>query len=221
MNQRNKGNRLTKYIPDYVVFDLETTGINVNNDDIIEISAIKVVNRSIKSQFSTLINPGRPIPYQATMVNNITNEMVKSAPDIVQGIEGFLEFVGDSVLVGHNIHNFDLNFVYDAVMNIYDKEFRNDYIDTLLMARKCLPQLSSHKLVNVAAHFGIETEGAHRALNDCIMNQKCYEEMGLLQEDIEIVLCSKCEGEMIRRNGMFGEFYGCGNFPQCRFTKNI
>ncbi len=221
MNQRNKGNRLTKYIPNYVVFDLETTGINVNSDDIIEISAIKVVDRSIVSQFSTLVNPGRPIPYHATMVNNITDEMVKNAPDIVQGIEGFLEFINDSILVGHNIHNFDLNFVYDAVMNIYGTEFRNDYIDTLLMAKKCLPQLSSHKLVNVAAHFGIETEGAHRALNDCIMNQKCYEEMGLIQEHIEIEICSKCGGEMIRRKGKFGEFYGCGNFPQCRFTKNI
>lgn len=221
VNERNKGNRLIKYIPNYVVFDLETTGINVNSDDIIEISAIKVAEQSIVGKFSTLINPGRSIPYRATMVNNITNEMVKNAPDIVQGIEGFLEFIGDSVLVGHNIHNFDLNFVYDAVLNIYGKEFRNDYIDTLFMSRKCLPQLPSHKLVDIAAYFEINIEGAHRALNDCMMNQKCYEKMARLQEHMVILLCPKCGGEMIRRNGKFGEFYGCGNFPQCRFTKNI
>ncbi len=221
MNERNKGNRLTKYVPDYVVFDLETTGINVNTDNIIEISAVKVRNRTIVEEFSTLINPGRPIPYRATMVNHITDEMVQTAPDIAEGISGFLTFVGNNVLVGHNIHNFDLNFVYDAVMNLYGKEFRNDYIDTLLMSKKCLPQLTGYKLVDIAAYFGINTDGAHRALQDCIMNQKCYEEMGKLQEHMDIMLCPKCGGEMNRRNGKFGEFYGCGNFPKCRFTKNI
>ncbi len=62
MNERNKGNRLTKYVPDYVVFDLETTGINPVSDDIIEISALKVVNGMVVEEFSSLINPGRPIP---------------------------------------------------------------------------------------------------------------------------------------------------------------
>ena len=75
MNERNKGNRLTKYVPDYVVFDLETTGINPVSDDIIEISALKVVNGKIVEEFSSLINPGRPIPYQATKVNHITDKM--------------------------------------------------------------------------------------------------------------------------------------------------
>lgn len=212
---------MTKYVSDYVVFDLETTGMNPVSDDIIEISALKVVNRNIVEKFSMLINPGRPIPYQATRVNHITDDMVKDAPDIAWGIGNFLDFIGNHVLVGHNIHNFDLNFVYDAVLHLYGKEFQNDYIDTLIMSKKCLPQLTSHKLVDIAAYFGINTDGAHRALQDCIMNQQCYEEMGKLQEHMEIMLCPKCGGEMVRRNGMFGEFYGCSNFPKCRFTKNI
>ncbi|MDE7157059.1 MAG: topoisomerase DNA-binding C4 zinc finger domain-containing protein [Lachnospiraceae bacterium] len=221
MNERNKGNRLTKYVPDYVVFDLETTGISPLSDDIIEISALKVVNGMVVEEFSSLINPGRPIPYQATRVNHITDEMVQNAPDIAWGIQRFLEFTGNHILVGHNIHNFDLNFIYDAVMHLYGKEFQNDYIDTLVMSKKCLPQLPSHKLVDIAAYFGLNTNGAHRALQDCIMNQQCYEEMGKLQKHMTIMLCPKCGGEMVRRNGMFGEFYGCSNFPKCRFTKNI
>ena len=221
MNERNKGNRLTKYVPDYVVFDLETTGINPVSDDIIEISALKAVNGMVVEEFSSLINPGRPIPYQATRVNHITDEMVQNAPDIAWGIQRFLEFTGNHILVGHNIHNFDLNFIYDAVMHLYGKEFQNDYIDTLVMSKKCLPQLRSHKLVDIAAYFGLNTNGSHRALQDCIMNQQCYEEMGKLQKHMTIILCPKCGGEMVRRNGMFGEFYGCSNFPKCRFTKNI
>lgn len=62
-------------------------------------------------------------------------------------------------------------------------KYVSDYIDTLYMARRCLPQLSHHKLTDVSAHFGIETEGAHRALCDCRMNQRCYEEMGKLMQE--------------------------------------
>ena len=221
MNERNKGKRLAKYESTYIVFDLETTGINVNTDDIIEISAVKVEDKNIIETFSTLVNPGRSIPYQVSMINHITDNMVKDAPDIHQALDEFLEFIGDAVLVGHNIHSFDMNFIYDAVMKIYGREFQNDYIDTLTMSRRCLPQLESHKLVNIAHYFGFDTAGAHRALNDCIMNQKCYEEMGKLQESIVFILCPQCNGEMVRRKGKFGEFYGCNNFPKCRCTQKI
>lgn len=226
MAQRNKGKRLAKYIGDYVVFDLETTGINQELDDIIEISAIKVKNHEITEEFSTLVNPGRKIPKAATAVNGITDEMVADAPDIATAMEAFLTFIGEEVLVGHNIHTFDTNFTYDAAMNSLGKELHNDYIDTLYMARRCLPELSHHKLTDVSAHFCIETEGAHRALCDCRMNQRCYEEMGkLMQEkempDEKVQICPQCGSELILRKGKFGMFYGCSGFPGCRFTRNV
>lgn len=226
MAQRNKGKRLAKYIGDYVVFDLETTGINQELDDIIEISAIKVKNHEITEEFSTLVNPGRKIPKAATAVNGITDEMVADAPDIATAMEAFLTFIGEAVLVGHNIHTFDTNFAYDAAVNSLGKELHNDYIDTLYMARRCLPELSHHKLTDVSAHFCIETEGAHRALCDCRMNQRCYEEMGkLMQEkempDEKVQICPQCGSELILRKGKFGMFYGCSGFPGCRFTRNV
>ena len=226
MVQRNKGKRLAKYIGDYVVFDLETTGINQEIDAIIEISAVKVKNHEVTEEFSTLVNPGRKIPKAATAVNGITDDMVADAPDIGTAMEAFLTFIGDDVLVGHNIHTFDTNFAYDAAVNSLGKELTNDYIDTLYMARRCLPQLSHHKLTDVSAHFGIETEGAHRALCDCRMNQCCYEEMGKLMMDKElpdekVQSCPLCGSELILRKGKFGMFYGCSGFPGCRFTKNV
>lgn len=231
---RNKGKRLSKYVEDYVVFDLETTGINQERDAIIEISAIKVCKNRVVEEFSTLVNPGRHIPYSATAVNGITDEMVKDAPEIGKAIADFLNFVGDHILVGHNIHTFDMNFAYDAAWNELGKELHNDYIDTLYLARRYLPELSHHRLTDVSAHFCIETKGAHRALCDCVMNQKCYEELGRLMkkqqeerkgkeasERKEEMICPECGSVLVLRKGRFGEFYGCGGFPGCRYTRKI
>ena len=74
--------RIDRYIQDYVVFDLETTGTSVNRDMIIEISALRVRNGEVADEFSCLVDPGCPIPYYATQVNNITDEMVEGAPKI-------------------------------------------------------------------------------------------------------------------------------------------
>jgi len=223
--KRNKGNRLISYVSDYVVFDLETTGISTNKDAIIEISAVKAKNGVVVDTFDTLVNPERHIPSVATAVNGITDEMVKDAPVLSEVLPMFLDFIGDMVLVGHNIHSFDTSFIYDAVLAQYEREFQNDYIDTLYMARKCLPKLSHHRLVDISDYFGFSTEGAHRALNDCIMNQKCYEELGKIQKEIlpmeEEITCVLCGGKMVRRAGKFGEFYGCLNFPACRHTEKI
>lgn len=256
---RNKGKRLNAYVKDYVVFDLETTGIHQERDAIIEISAIKVQDGVIRAEYSTLVNPGRHIPAGATAVNGITDAMVAGAPDIAEAIAGFMNFIGNEILVGHNIHSFDTNFAYDAAWLALGKAMDNDYIDTLYMARRCLPQLAHHKLTDVSEYFHIETEGAHRALNDCVMNQKCYEEMGKLlltsgklqesnraygqknkdcnesagekskiaartretKDNQDTPECPMCGGTLLKRKGKFGTFYGCGNFPACRFTRNM
>lgn len=175
---REKGKRLTDYVSDYVVFDLETTGLSPATDEIIEISGIKVREHKVVDTFSTLVNPCTPIPYGATRVNGITNAMVKDAPLLKEALGNFLTFIGEDILVGHNIHTFDTNFIYDGAIREFGRKVTNDYVDTLHLAKACLPQMKTHKLTDIAAHFAIATEGAHRALNDCVMNQKCYEKLG-------------------------------------------
>lgn len=217
------GKRLAGYVPDYVVFDLETTGISIYKDEIIEISAVRVRGGEVKETFSTLVNPGRNIPYQASMVNGITDEMVRDEPPLSVVFPEFLRFIGTDVLVGHNIHSFDLKFIQSAMESLYQQSIKNDYIDTLYMARRCLPQLSHYKLVDLAKHYHISAAGAHRALNDCIMNQKCFEAMGKEPEHLAAATtesCPRCGGELKKRNGKFGMFWGCGNFPGCRYTRN-
>lgn len=216
-----QGKKLNDYVPNYVVFDLETTGINPRLDSIIEISAIKVLNRQVIDTFSSLVNPERPIPYGATAINGITDEMVEKEPVLKEILPKFIDFIGEHVLVGHNIHSFDMKFIWNATERLYKKTITNDYIDTLQMARQCLPQLSQHKLVDIASYYHINTEGAHRALNDCIMNQKCLEQLAEEMKKHPAEHCPVCGGILIQRNGKFGKFWGCSEYPQCRYTKNI
>lgn len=213
------GKRLVNYVPEYVVFDLETTGLSSKQDQIIELSAIKASGESVIDTFSTLVNPQCAIPYQATNVNGITDDLVADAPLLEEVMPRFLEFIGDMVLVGHNIQSFDLKFIYRAVERLGLPEVSNDYIDTVYMARSCLPQLGHYRLTDLASYFQIDTTGAHRALQDCMMNLKCYEAMARIQKEQPIELCPRCGNELVKRNGKYGEFFGCSNFPACRFTK--
>ncbi len=221
MKNDTMGKRLVKYVPDYVVFDLETTGTSYISDSIIEISALKVKNAAITDTFSTLVNPGRPIPYAATQVNGITDEMTAQAPPLLDILPEFLAFAGEDVLVGHNIQSFDLKFICQALTQMPGRVFKNNYIDTLYMARQCLPKLPHHRLTDLAVYFQIDSSGAHRALNDCIINQKCYEQLARIQNEISIEICPSCGGELKKRSGRYGEFYGCSNYPKCRYTRNV
>ncbi len=218
-----RGTQKTEYLHDYVVFDLETTGTSCYKDKVIEISAVKVIGGQITDEFSTLVNPERPIPFYASLVNGITDDMVENVPLFKESLLDFLEFVGDMVLVGHNIHTFDLKFIYRDSEDYFGKVPGNDYIDTLKMARICLPELKHHTLSDLASYYGISTAGAHRALNDCRMNQAIYEKMGeVLAEKLKLVKhCPKCGSILQRRNGKYGEFWGCSSYPGCNYTKNI
>lgn len=147
--------------------------------------------------------------------------MVREAPGLREALPDFLTFIEGEILVGHNIQSFDLLFLYRAAEELLGIGVPNDYVDTLFMAKAFLPQLGRHRLTDISAYFHIDTDGAHRALSDCIMNQKCYEEMGKLDNKVEAEVCPQCGGVLKLRSGKFGQFYGCSNFPQCRFTRNV
>lgn len=221
----NGGKSLVKYVKDYVVFDLETTGIYTSSDEVIEISGIKVKNGKVAEEFTSLVNPGRHIPKGASAVNGIRDDMVESAPEFSQVLGEFLDFAGDMVLVGHNIHTFDMKFIYRDAQKFYGKIPDNDYVDTLKFARTVLPGLSHYKLVDLAEHYGISVQGAHRAFNDCRMNQQVYECLakevspGKMGEGGQKV-CPRCGSFLVKRKGRFGEFWGCTSYPGCRYTEN-
>ncbi len=218
----NKGKLRIEYIKDYVIFDLETTGTSCESDQVVEIAAIKVIDGQVTEEFSTLVNPGRPIPYYASRVNGITDDMVKDAPGFRSVLSEFLAFVGDLPLVGHNIHTFDLRFIYRDSMDFFGSIPGNDYVDTLTLARIGLPEMKHHTLSDLAIYYGIPTNGAHRALADCRMNQAVYEKLGdLIRNHPDLIKkCPRCGNILVKRHGKFGAFWGCSGYPSCKFTKN-
>lgn len=234
MLSKKPGKKLNTYVPDYVVFDLETTGVSCVTDKVIEISALKVKNGQVMEEFSTLVNPECPIPFYASQVNGITDKMVKDSPVFQKAFADFLEFVGDAVLVGHNIHTFDMKFLYRDANRFWKQTVSNDYIDTLQLSRVCLPQLSHYKLTDLAEHYGISSEGAHRALCDCHMNHKVFERLGKEMKKTSVTTnqknsvteksakaCPQCGGVLKKRSGRYGDFWGCTSFPGCRYTENV
>ena len=220
---KTKGKELIEYLSDYVIFDLETTGISCYRDKVVEISGVKVIKGSITDEFSSLVNPECHIPFPASQVNGITDDMVADAPLFNTILKDFLDFAGELPLVGHNITSFDMKFIYRDSEKYYGMIPGNDYIDTLRLSRICLPELKHHTLTDLAAYYGISTEGAHRALNDCHMNRAIFEKLGkILSERLKNTdKCPRCGNILIKRNGRFGAFMGCTGYPKCTYTENI
>lgn len=223
-----QGKLLNEYIEDYVVFDLETTGVSPYNDEVIEISAVKARKGKVVEEFSQLVNPKRTIPFAASRVNNITDDMVSDAPFFDEVLRNFLEFVGEDVLVGHNIQSFDMKFIYRDCERYFHQLITNDYVDTLILAKRCFPEWRHRKLGDLADYYGISTQGAHRALADCRMNQRVFELLGKEMNtekkktlDSNVKTCPLCNLPLKKRNGRYGEFWGCTGFPNCRYTENI
>lgn len=223
-----QGKLLNEYIEDYVVFDLETTGVSPYNDEVIEISAVKARKGKVVEEFSELVNPQRTIPFAASRVNNITDDMVSDAPFFDEVLRHFLEFVGEDVLVGHNIQSFDMKFIYRDCERYFHQLITNDYVDTLILAKRCFPEWRHRKLGDLADYYGISTQGAHRALADCRMNQRVFELLGKEMNtekkktlDSNVKTCPLCNLPLKKRNGRYGEFWGCTGFPNCRYTENI
>ena len=149
----------------FVVFDLETTGLNTDLDQIIELGAVKIENGNIVEKFSTFVKPTTEIPYEVTRLTHITNEMVEDAPPVEAVIAKFYEFTRGCVLSGHNVINFDIKFIkrFGQIQNLI---FDNDVIDTINEARVSRLKISRFNLGTVTKALGIELKDAHRAWND-------------------------------------------------------
>jgi DNA polymerase III epsilon subunit family exonuclease len=152
---------------EYVVFDVETTGLSaINGDRIIEIAAMKIRRGKVVDTFESLINPQREVPAESQQVHKITPEMLASAPTAQDILPGIIPFIGGACLVGHNV-KFDLDFLCHELSLIGRKlQEETPAVDTLKMAKYLLPVLSSHRLAHVAHALGIQIEETHRALAD-------------------------------------------------------
>jgi len=162
---RNKGKSLLELPDSYIVIDIETTGYLPYIDDIIEVGAIKVIHDKVTETYSSLVYNDHIDPF-ITELTGITTEMTRNAPKLSVVLQELLDFIGDSILIAHNA-NFDVNFIYDAVEKELNKEFHNDFIDTLRISRKVFPDFRTHRLNYLANILELSKHPAHRSLADC------------------------------------------------------
>jgi DNA polymerase III subunit alpha, Gram-positive type len=150
---------------EYVVFDIETTGLSVINNKIIELAGVKMRDEKVIDRFATFVNPHERIPYNIQQLTNINDDMVRGAPELVDVLPKFREFVGDAVLVAHNAR-FDIGFIQANLKSLGQPPMDNPVLDTLEMARLLLPNLKNHRLNTLSDRFKVSLENHHRAVDD-------------------------------------------------------
>jgi len=146
----------------YVALDLETTGLNVKRDTIIEIGAVLFQGTQILERFTTLVNPQRPIPHFIQQLTGIRSADVAQAPTLPEVLPELLSFVRPDVtaVIAHNV-DFDLGFLKQAGIN-----FHRPALDTFELSTILLPNMASYNLGELCLALGIHLEDAHRAQDD-------------------------------------------------------
>ena len=167
MLSKENGKELKKYIVNYVIIDIETTGFSYDKDEIIEISAIRVRNEKAVEEYNSYIKPNKPISSEISKLVGITDSMVELSPDVGNVLTGFLDFIGDDILVCHNAE-FDFGFLNKAAMDRFRMVIGNDYIDTYKISKKRLSNHRSFTLSSLADYYGINVEEGTDSLSECL-----------------------------------------------------
>ena len=160
---------------EYVVVDLETTGLDPDKDEIIEIGSLKVVDGKVVDEFHALVHPSGELPEEVESLTGITNDdLEKDGIELDDAIDSMLFFMGSLPIVMHNA-DFDMSFIDAALEQLDIDELDNECIDTLSLARKRMPHLTSYRLEDLAQTLGFPSDGMHRAINDCRVTQGLLE----------------------------------------------
>jgi DNA polymerase III subunit epsilon len=168
-----RGRSLLEPVMDFVALDVETTGLSPYTDKMIEIGLVRVRNGVEQECYSKLIQPERRISSRITALTGITNEMLWDAPVIAEILPEALDFIGDDIIVGHNV-SFDIGFMHAACMHALQTGFLSDYIDTMRLSRRHFRDLPNHRLSTLVCAFGVDQGNAHRALADAQATTRCY-----------------------------------------------
>ena len=171
---------------EFIVFDLETTGLSASTERITEIGAVRYKGGEILDKFNTFVNPHMSIPEKIVELTGITDEMVKDAPDENEAVRAFLEYCGEHpIFIAHNA-NFDIGFM-KAACERCSIDFDPVYIDTVPLARALHPTLKNHKLDTVGEYLEIPPFEHHRACDDALaLAQIVQKEFELLTKEYQV-----------------------------------
>lgn len=168
-------NKITRILCDYVVIDLEMTGLRVKTDRILEVGAVRVRDGVPVAEYEGLVRQEGTISPEIQKLTGITAEMAAGGRSEEEVLPEFLEFIGEDVLVGQNII-FDYSFLKQWAVN-RKYSFERRAVDTLKLARKFLPAEQKKDLESLCSYYGISRENAHRALDDAKETQQLFERL--------------------------------------------
>lgn len=205
----------SNYPSDFVVFDVETTGLNQSIDEIVQLSAVKYINNIEVDRYNTYINPRKHIPIETSMIHGIYDKDVKDKPVIEEILPKFISFIENFTLVAHNA-SFDMKFIQTA-LNYYNQPILdNKVIDTLTLARRYI-KTPNHKLETLKNYLNLNLS-SHNSLNDCIVTgelykrcrdyiakEKCNQMNNISKKSVEDITdlelaCYKCVYNILEKN---------------------
>ena len=160
-------------LEDYVVIDLEMTGLNAKTDAILEVGAVRVRDGRQTETYGAILKCGRELSERVVELTGITPEMAADGREPEEVMQEFFTFLGDDVLVGQNVI-FDYSFLKRSAVN-HGLPFVHQGIDTLKLARNFLPDAESRRLEDLCTYYHIETAHHHRAVDDAIAAKCLYD----------------------------------------------
>ena len=153
---------------EWVIIDLETTGLSAQRDKIIEIGAVRLCENGERKTFQTLIDPGVSLTENIVNITGINDDMLIGQPYIEEVVPDLLDFTADAVLIAHNAP-FDSAFL-EPYLGVYKEE----WLDTIVLCKMAFPMLESYSLVNLTEYFDISVSGHHRALADALATAELF-----------------------------------------------
>lgn len=161
----------------FICIDCETTGLDTQQDRIIEVAVMCFDEHTIYEQMESLVNPECEIPQSSTDIHHITQDMVENQPTIAQILPEILTMIGNHIIIGHGV-KFDIEMIAAAAdrVNLPCNLRYNRYMDTLRMAR-LYGESPVNSLEHLRKHFNIPLEGAHRAMSDVIVNREVFRQL--------------------------------------------
>ena len=161
----------------YVVVDIETTGLSIQSDRIIEVAAVLIENGEVAAEFSSLVKIEQKLPNQIVELTGITDENLKeNGGELKNTLETLVGFIDRYKLVGHNI-KFDYEFLSMECKRCGIRFPANQWIDTIKLARRKVMDVNDYSLSTLAEHMNIDTKGIHRALTDCHITYQLYKRL--------------------------------------------
>ena len=168
----------TPNMSDMVIYDLETTGVNIKRANIVEIAAkrLNVIGNVVEEFYRLVKPPGGYIPQSVTKIHGISSEDVKDSPSIEMVLPEFCRFIQDRILIGHNVARYDNPILERDLQTYLKRNLLNPHYDTLTTARRLLPR-QRRGIESLAEKFGIEHNRLHRAMEDVEVNRQIFKEL--------------------------------------------